>query len=76
MFVNGKEIFKFRADSKNVSFPTRFCLGNISDGFNNIEPREESLNENVYDFSAGYNSTNKCEILNIHKFLLTKNNIR
>ena len=76
MFVNGKEIFKFRADNKNVSFPTRFCLGIISDEFSNIEPREESLNENVYDFSAGYNSTNNCEILNIHNFLLTKNNIR
>ena len=76
MFVNGKEIFKFRADNKNVSFPTRFCLGITSDEFSNIEPREESLNENVYDFSAGYNSTNNCEILNIHNFLLTKNNIR
>ena len=23
LFVNGKEIFKFKADNKNVSFPTR-----------------------------------------------------
>ena len=26
-FVNGKEIFSFKADDKNVSFPTQFCLG-------------------------------------------------
>ena len=28
LFVNGKWIFKFTADSKNVNFPTQFCLGN------------------------------------------------
>ena len=32
-FVNGKEIIKFKADNKNVNFPTWFCLGSISDGF-------------------------------------------
>ena len=29
LFVNGKEIYKFKA-SKNVSFPSQFCLGSIS----------------------------------------------
>ena len=24
LFVNGKEIFKFRADNKNINFPTQF----------------------------------------------------
>ena len=38
MFANGKEIIK--ADKKNVNFPTRFCLENISDGFSATEPRE------------------------------------
>ena len=32
-FLNWKEIIKFKADNKNVNFPTRFCLGSISDGF-------------------------------------------
>ena len=35
-----------------------------------------SLNENVYDFSVDYNSIDKCDILNIHKYLMTKNNIK
>ena len=48
--VNGKEIFKFRADNKNVNFPTQFCLGSISNGFSAIESREVSSNGNVYDF--------------------------
>ena len=33
---NGKEIFKFKADNKNVNFPTQFCLGIISNGFGAI----------------------------------------
>ena len=30
---NEKEIFKFKADNKNVNFPTQCCLGRISDEF-------------------------------------------
>ena len=32
-FVNGKGIFKFKADNENVNFKTQFCLGSISNGF-------------------------------------------
>ena len=76
MFVNGKEIIKFKADSKNVNFPTRFCLGSISDRFGATESREVPLNGNVYDLSVDYNSIDKSDILNIHKYLVTKNNIK
>ena len=47
LFVNGKEIIKFKADNKNVKFPSPFCLGNISDEFGATESREVSLNGNV-----------------------------
>ena len=50
LFVNGREIFKFKADNKNVIFPTQFCLEIISTGFSASESREVSLN--VYDFSV------------------------
>ena len=56
LFINGKEIIKFKADNKNVNFPTRFCLGSISDGVSATESREVSLNGNVYDFSVDYSS--------------------
>ena len=52
LFVNGKEIFKFKANNKNVNFPTQFCLGSISNEFSATEFREVSLNGNVYDFSV------------------------
>ena len=47
LFINEKKIFKFKADNKNVNFPTRFPLGSM---FSNIESGEVSLNGNVYDF--------------------------
>ena len=75
-FVNGKEIFKFKGNNKNVNFPTQFCLGSISNGFSATESREVSLNGNVYDFSVEYYSIDKSDILNIHKYLMTKNSIK
>ena len=55
---------------------TRFCLGSISDGFSAIESRKVSVNGNVYDFSVNYKYFDKSDILNIHKYLMTKNNIK
>ena len=51
-FVNGKEVFKFIADDKNVNFLIQFCLGSIFNGFSAIESREVSLNGNVYVFQS------------------------
>ena len=73
-FVNWKEIFKFKTDSKNVSFPTQFRLGRMSNVFSSTDSREVSLNGNVNDFSVDYNSIDKSNILNIHKYLMIKSN--
>ena len=53
LFVNGQEVFKFKADNKNVNFPTQFFLESKSNGFSFTESKEVSLNGNVYDFSVG-----------------------
>ena len=71
-----KEIFKFKANNKIVNFPKQFFLGSIANGFSATESREVSLIGNVYDFSVNYNSIDKSDILNIHKSLMTKNNIK
>ena len=76
LFVNGKEIYKFKSYNKNVNFPRQFCLGSISIEFSASESREVSLNGNVYDFLVDSNSIDKSEILNIHKYLMTKNDIK
>ena len=76
LFVNRKEIFKFKASNGNVNFPTQFCPGSISNGFDDTESREEFLGGNVYDFSVDYNPIDKSDILNIHMYLMIKNNIK
>ena len=40
LFVNGKKVFKFKADNNNVSFSTQFLLGSISNGISATEFRE------------------------------------
>ena len=71
-----KKYLNLKPTKKNVNFPTRFCLGSISNGFSNTESREVSLNGNVYDFSVDYNAIDRFGMLSIHKYLMTKNNIK
>ena len=76
MLVNGKGVFKFKAHNNNVNFPTEFCLGSVFNGVSTTESIEVSLNGNVYDFSVDYNYIDTSDIVNIHKYLMTKNNIK
>ena len=76
LFVNGKQVFKFKLDNKIVDFPTQICLESIFNGFNNIESKEVSLNGNMYNFSVDYNSIDKSDISNIQKFLMTKKDMK
>ena len=66
---------KIKANNKNVNFPTQFCLRSISNRFSATDFREVSLNGNEYYFSVDYNYIDKSDILNIHKYLMNKNNI-
>ena len=70
-----KKKIKFKGDNKNVNFPTQLRLGSISNWFSATESRELSLKRNVHDYSLDYSTINKSEILNIHNYLMVKNNI-
>ena len=61
---------KFEADNNDINFRAQFCFGSISNRSVSTESREVSLNGNVYDFSVDW------LILNIHKYSMTKNNIK
>ena len=67
---------KFEVDNENVNFPTELCLVRISNGFSATESREVSLNGNACDFSVDCNSIDKSDIINIHKYLMTKSNMK
>ena len=64
MFVNGKEIHKFRArDSKIVASP--LCLGNISKDWSVDNMKKTGLNGYVYDFSVDYYAIAVDDVLGI-----------
>ena len=59
----------------NISW-FNFCLGSISKDFANEEQSEISFNGTVYDISIGHSSIKKEDILNIHQYLMAKNNLK
>ena len=69
-------MYKFKADNKNINFPTQFCLGSISNKCNYFESKELSFKGNVYNFSVDYDAIHNSDILDIHKYLMIKNNIK
>ena len=74
LFVNGAEIYKLKAkDTKIVATP--LCLGNISKDLSLDNIKRTRLNGYVHDFSVGYDAIAFDDILNIHKYLMKKNNM-
>ena len=72
LFVNGKEIHKFKTkDSEIVATP--FCLENISKDLSVGNTKKTGLNGYVYDFSIDYDAIAVNDILDIHNYLMKKN---
>ena len=75
LFVNGKEIHKFKAKNSEIVVNT-LCLGNISKDWSvdNIK-KKTGLNGYVFYFSIDYNDTAVDKILEIHNYLMKKNDV-
>ena len=74
LFVNGTEIYKFKAkDSEIVATP--LCLGNISKDFPVNNMKKTGLTGYVYYFSVDHDAIAVDDILEIHKYLMEKNSI-
>ena len=74
LFVNGTEIYKFKAkDSKIV--PSLLYLGNISKDWTADNMKKTGLTGYIYDFSVDYDAIAVSDILDIHKYLIEKNGI-
>ena len=72
LFVNGKEVQKFKAkDSDIVPYP--LCLGGLSKDFEVGYMRASGLIGDVYNFSVDYDAIAVDDILDIHKYLMKKN---
>ena len=50
LFVNGKVIFKFNPNDKNVNFPTQIYLSSISNGFGAADSIEVSIKRKYLGF--------------------------
>ena len=80
MFVNGTEIYKFEAKDSEI-LASQLCLGDISkdwsiDNMKKKKKKEEAgFNGYVYDFSVDYYSSDADDIVDIHRYLMKKNDI-
>ena len=74
LFVNGKEIINFKAkDYEIVRHP--LCQGVLPKDFSPSNAARTGLRGYVYDFSVDYWAIANDKILDIHKYLMKKNNI-
>ena len=74
LFVNGREIIKFKAkDSAIVASP--LCLDNISKDCSTDNMKKARLTGYFYDFSADHNIVTVDDIKDIHKYLMKKNDV-
>ena len=75
LFVNGTEVYKFKTkDSEIVAAP--LCLGNISEDWSVHNMKKTGFDGYVYSFMVvDYDATAVDDILDIHKYLMKKNNI-
>ena len=70
LFVNGTEIYKFKAkDSEIVATP--LCLGNISKDWSADNMKKMDLMV-MPDFSVDYDATDVDDIVDIQKYLMKK----
>ena len=63
----------FKANNKNVNFPTQFCVENISYRFGATGSIELCLKGSVWNFfSVDYSAINKSDMLKIYKLSMAK----
>ena len=75
LFVNGTKIYKFKAKDLEIITNATY-LGNISGQFSDANMKKTGLYGTVYDFSVDYKSIVVDDTLDIHKYLMEKNNIK
>ena len=74
LFVNGTEIIKFKAKNSEI-LAYSLCLGNISKDWLQDNMKRTGFNGYIYEFSVDYNAITISDILDIHKYLMKKNEI-
>ena len=71
LFVNGTEIYKFKAKDSEI-VPSPLCLGNISKDWSVDNMKRTGFTGYVHDFSVDYDDIEVDTIKDIHKNLMKK----
>ena len=74
LFVNGTEIYKFKAKESEILVGP-ICLGNILKDWSVDNMKRTKFTGYVYDFSVAYDLNAVNDIKDIYKYLVKKNNI-
>ena len=75
LFVNRVEVYQFKAKDSDLVIYLLF-LGNISKDFSVNIMKQTGLNRYVYGFSVDFWSIDVGNILDIHKYLIKKPDIK
>ena len=74
LFVNGREVTKFKANNSEL-IKYHMCLGGLSKDYDRDSRKNNGLYENVYDFKVDYKAISNDKIHDIHAYLMRKNGI-
>ena len=74
LFANATKIYQIKANDSEIKIYPLF-LGNISKDFTSINMKRTRLNGCVYEFFVDCNIIDTSNIIDIHKYLMKKNDI-
>ena len=74
LFINGTEIVRFNVKDSEIT-PYLLCLGNISKDWSVDNMKKTGLQDYAYDFSVDYDAIAVSDIVDIHKYLMKKNEV-
>ena len=76
LFINGRQELKFKCKTDQL-VKEKLCIGNLSNQWTASESEKTGLYGNIYDFLVDYQAiVGVGPIYNMHRYLLTKHNIR
>ena len=76
LFVITTKIYQFKAKDSDIKISSVEILGNILGDFSAWNMKETELNRCVYDFFVDYRAFDIKNIIDIHKYLMKKHDMK
>ena len=74
LFFDGTETYKFNAKDSEI-VPNNLSFGNVSKDFSTSNMEKTGFNGHIFDFNVDYDTIAVDDILDIHNYLVKKNDI-